>query len=143
MAAAVFAVFIVLGVAGVVLYHSPGWRFSRAYRQIQLGMTRDRIQQLLGRTPDFDCRYKSYQIWYYRHPAPSPFTDEFDKVELKRGATVQSAADLPNAYNWVQCAFDVDGRLYAYTWIGETYTVECTKGSVKGSHLSKLPASDF
>jgi hypothetical protein len=139
----VLAFLVVVGVAGVVLYHSAGWRFSRAYHQIQLGMTQDDVQELFGHPPDFDCRYKSYQIWYFRHPAPSPFTDEFDRVELKRGTTVQSADDLPNTYNWVQCAFDADGRLYAYTWIGETYTVECTKGSVKGSHLSKLAPSDF
>ena len=102
----------------------------------------DDVRELLGPTPDFDCHYKSSQIWYYRPPA-GWFTSNFDEVELERGATVQSLEDLPDVYDHVQLAFDVNGRLHAYTWIGESYTVESTNGSVKGSHFSKLASSDF
>ena len=135
-------VFIFLVTGYVLLYNSPGWRFSRAYDQLDLRMTQDDVRELLGPTPDFDCHYKSSQIWYYRPPA-GWFTSNFDEVELERGATVQSLEDLPDVYDHVQLAFDVNGRLHAYTWIGESYTVESTNGSVKGSHFSKLASSDF
>jgi len=96
---------------------------------------------MFGREPDFECRYKSYEIWYYR--SPCPFARDFDEVELERGAAVASLGDLPDVYDCVQLAFDSSGRLHAYTWIGESYTVQTNSRVVKGSHLSRLSPSDF
>jgi hypothetical protein len=124
-----------------VLRDSPEWQFSGAYSQLELGMTEDAVRGVFGPTPDFDCRYKSSWIWYYR--GPGFFTGDFEDVELERGATVQSLDDLPDVYDHVQLAFDSEGRLHAYTWIGEAYTVESTSGSVSGSHFRELPDSDF
>jgi hypothetical protein len=108
-------------------------------------MPRDEVRNLFGPKPDFDCRYKSYEIWYYRAPQSVLMDDagSFDDVVLERGATVQSLADLPDVFDHVQLAFDPNGRLHAYTWIGETYTVESTSRSVQGSHFSRLSPSDF
>ena len=124
-----------------LLYNSSGWRFSRAYRQLKLGMTQDDVRKLFGTVPDFDCRCKSSQIWYFS--APGFFTGNFEDVDLRRGATVQSLDDLPDVYDHVQLAFDASGRLHAFTWIGETYTVESKSGSVSGSRFSELSSSDF
>ncbi|MFO7901875.1 MAG: hypothetical protein R6U98_04380 [Pirellulaceae bacterium] len=104
-------------------------------------MTQDDVREVFGRGPDFDCRYKSSQIWYYR--APGFFAGDFEDVELSRGATVQSLDDLPDVYDHVQLAFGTQGNLHAYTWIGESYTVESKNGSVGGSHFAKLSPSDF
>jgi len=98
---------------------------------------------LFGTNPDFDCCYKSFEIWYYRAPDWLGLAGDFDDVELERGATVQSLDDLPDVYDHVQLAFDNQGRLHAYTWIGETYTVETKNGSVNGSHFAELSPSDF
>src|SRR5437764_667132 len=104
-------------------------------------MSEDEVTKLFGKKPDFECGYQSYGIWYYR--APGPFTGRFDKIKLESGATVQSLSDLPNVYDHVQLAFDSQGRLHAYTWIGETSTVELKNRSVRGSDFAKLSPSDF
>ena len=104
-------------------------------------MTQDDVRELFGRHPEFDCRYTSFEIWYYR--SPGFFTGDLDDVELNRGATVQSLDDLPDVYDHVQLAFDSQGALHAYTWIGESYTVESKNGSVRGSHFAKLSPCDF
>jgi len=139
LAAVCFAILLTASFA--LLHNSPGWRFFRSYNRLQLGMTQDEVRELFGTNPDFDCRYKSFEIWYYR--APDWHAGDFDDVELERGATVQSLDDLPDVYDHVQLAFDNQGRLHAYTWIGETYTVETKNGSVNGSHFAELSPSDF
>jgi hypothetical protein len=106
-----------------------------------LGMTQDEVQELFGPRLDFECRYKSYQIWYYR--APDFLAGDFDEVRLQRGEELPSLDDLPDVYDHVQLAFDANGRVHAYTWIGETYTVEAKNGSVRGSSFSRLSSSDF
>lgn len=141
LALVVIVPMIVVATSFGLLYHSPGWRFSRSYSRLEFGMSKDDVRALFGRDPDFDCRYKSYEIWYYR--APGFFADKFDNVKLSRGATVPSLRDLPDVYDHVQLAFDAQGRLHAYTWIGESYTVQSKNGSACGSHLAKLPPSDF
>jgi hypothetical protein len=132
---------ILLGTSHALLYDSPAWRFSRAYGQLQLGMTENDVRELLGATPDFECRYRSYRIWYYR--VPDFLAGDFDEVQLDRGVTVSSLADLPDVYDHIQLAIDASGRLHAFTWIGESYTVESMNGSVRGSHFSRLSPSDF
>jgi len=104
-------------------------------------MTQSDVRELFGRRPDFDCRYTSFEIWYCR--APGFFTGSLDGVGLDRGATVQSLDDLPDIYDHVQLAFDRQGALHAYTWIGESYTVESKNSSVRGSHFTKLSPCDF
>ena len=96
-AAIVAAIFLTLSCG--LLYNSPGWRFSRSYSRLQLGMTQDDVRELFGRHPDFDCRYTSFEVWYYR--CPGFFTGNLDDVELNRGATVQSLDDLPDIYDHV------------------------------------------
>ncbi len=104
-------------------------------------MTQDGVRELFGPTPEFDCRFKSSQIWYYR--APGYFSGNFDDVKINRGAMVENLEDLPDVYNYVQFAFDAEGRLHAFTWIGESYTVESTSGSVRGSHFAKRSPAEF
>jgi hypothetical protein len=136
--------FLLLGFA-YYLPRSPGWRFAGAYRQLRLGMSQDDVRKLFGPEIEFACRYKSSDIWYYRAPN-LPFFDlagDFKNSNIERGATVPTLNDLPNVYDHVQLAFDAGGRLHAYTWIGETYTVESTNRSVPGSHFKELSPSDF
>ena len=101
---------------------------------------RDDVRHLFGSKPDFDCRYRSYEIWYYRSPNASVVYN-FDGVGLECGARVQSLADLPDVYDYVQLAFDANGHLHAYTWIGESYTIERANGPAKGSHFKLAPES--
>jgi outer membrane protein assembly factor BamE (lipoprotein component of BamABCDE complex) len=124
-----------------LLYNSPGWRFGRSYRQLQLGMTQSEVRTLFGRSPDFDCRFQSSEIWYYR--SPGIFSSGWEGVELDRGGTAQTLDELPVVYDHVQLAFDAEGVLHAYTWIGETYTVESKKGPVSGSRFTVLSPNDF
>jgi hypothetical protein len=134
IAGAIVAAMIIAGYA--LLQQSPAWRFARAYGQLQLDMSQDQVRELFGRSPDYEYRYKSYRVWYVK--GYGFFSGNFDKVKLKNGDAVQSFDALPDVYDYAQLVFDADGRLYAYRWIGEAYTVESKDGSVNGTHLSKL-----
>jgi hypothetical protein len=135
---------IFLAVAQWLVCRSDGWRFSQGYRQLQIGMNRDQVEDLLGRGSVFECRYKSYEVCYYMVPDPfTPDTKRFDRVRIRRGASVQSLDELPDVYGHVQVAFDANCRLHAYTWIGGRHTVETKNRSVKGNHFSRLRPSDF
>jgi hypothetical protein len=115
----------------------PGPRFTRSYKQLQIGMPRSKVQALFGREPDYHCRVGRSEIWYYR--APGHFTGDFPAGTPESGTLYQEAGELPDVYDHVQLAFDEDGNLVAYTWIGETHTVEYRGGSVNGGHFRLLP----
>ncbi len=46
---------------------------------------------------------------------------------------------LPDLYDHVHKSLDEKRNVSAYTWIGETYTVEYKDGAVEGTHLKLLP----
>lgn len=127
-----------IAVIGSLLFlsASKGWRFSQAYKSLELGKTSAQVQQAFGLPPDFRWHYKASEIWYYR--SHGPFVPNRECVELQNGAAIGSLSELPDAYGYVQLAFDSTGRLCAYTWIGESYNVTYEGGSVPGSHLSKI-----
>jgi len=132
---------VVIGVVWMIAATSPGRKFLRAYQSLHLGKTKDEVRGLFGPTPDFECRFRASDIWYYK--GRSAFAQEFDEVKLERGATVDSLGELPDVHASVQLAFDAEGRLHAYTRSGESYAVESTQGSVDGSHFRVLQPSGF
>ena len=139
LAVAALTVVIVLAVP------SRGRNFSRAYAELQLGMSTDQTLDLLGTEPEFVCYYQSSLIMYFRSP-PNPFLDFSGSIDTNRyayGMRVGALADIPSPYDYVTLAFDTNDNLHAYTWIGETYTVETTKGSFKGSEFSELEPLQF
>ena len=138
---AIACVFILTTIGYFTLVNSPGWKFSRIYNELEPGMSQQEVRNLFGKKPDFDCRLGSSEIWYFQ--GPDDLAGSFDDVDLVRGSTVQTKNDLPDVYDHIQLAFDSGGHLFAYTWIGETYTVESTDGSASGSNLNKLPDSAF
>ena len=99
-------------------------------------MPRSNVQALFGQQPDYDCRFGRSEIWYYAAPG---FTADFPADTPEAGVTYESLNELPDVYDYVQIAFDANGNVAAYTWIGETYTVEYWGGSVRGSHFRLLP----
>ncbi len=115
---------------------SAGRNFYRNYKALRIGMSKTEVQVLFGNTPDYACRFSKSEIWYYR--APGWFTRAFPENTPERGTLYQNIADLPDVYDHVQLAFDSNSQLTAFTWIGESYTVESGSGSVKGSHLKNL-----
>jgi len=128
-------------VAGFALYNSPGWRHSRAYNKLQLGMSKSQVRDLFKREPEYECKLRASDIWYIR--APDFLAGDFSDVDDPSGSTFTSTTELPDVYDHVQLAFDVEDQLHAFTWIGETYTVESTVGSTRGSHFNVLADSDF
>ena len=137
---AVLAALLVI-VAGMFLYNSPGWRFGRAYSELQLGMSKTQVRKLFNREPDYECKLRSSEIWYVC--APDFLAGDFSGINKPSGSIFQTAKALPDVYDHVQLAFDSDDQLHAFTWIGETYTVESTTGSVSGSHFKSLPDANF
>jgi hypothetical protein len=136
-----FTVFVFLTVISTGYLYRSGHQFFDSYNLLQLGMTQDDVRKLFWQTPDFDCRFKSSQIWYYGRKYS--FSSNPDDLEIERGAMVQSLDEIPWIYGHVQLAFDSTGRLHAYTWNGEFSTVESISGSVKGTDISILSPSDF
>jgi len=92
---------------------------------------------MFGQEPDYYCRFGRSEIWYYA--APGTFTGDFPADTPESGATYERLSELPDVYDHVQMAFDENANLTAYTWIGETYTVEYRGGSVRGTHFRLLP----
>jgi len=111
---------------------------NRPYKRIELGMKESEASSLFDANPEYVFYYEGYRIVYYR--SPSRLRDHMyrDIEGYVHGMKVDTLADLPDYYGYYQLAFDTNELLVAYTWIGETYTVESVDGPVKGSHLSKL-----
>ena len=104
-------------------------------------MTKTQVKRLFDKETSYECRLRKSDIWYIK--APDHLAGNFDDVRLPSGSNYTSARTLPDIYDHVQLAFDTDGRLHAYTWIGETYTVESRSGSIPGSHFKELADSNF
>ena len=135
----------VIGVVGYVAYkwhdNSPGRQFNRAYGHLELGMDEDDVHNLYGKPPDFFCYYREYRICYYL--SSGMFAGSLEDVEIEQGATVEMLEELPYFHAAVQVAFDGSGHLHAYTWNGETYTVETFRGAVSGARFAQLDDSYF
>ena len=108
------------------------------YNKLAVGMTISEVEGILKSPLDHVYKYDDFSIHYYR--SPSVLIREPTKISENdmSGKNIGNLGDLPDIYGYYQLAFDSNGVLCAYTWIGETYTVESMTGSVKGSHLSKL-----
>ena len=132
---------LLIVVVGCALYNSPGRQHSRAYNKLRLGMSKSQVRGLFNREPEFKCKLRASDIWYIR--APDFLAGDFTDVDNPRGSRFTSVVELPDVYDHVQLAFDSEGQLHAYTWIGETYTVETTTGSTPGSHFNVLADSQF
>ncbi len=100
-------------------------------------MPRSDVQAMFGQEPDYYCRFGRSEIWYYA--GPGLFTADFPADTPENGANYENLNELPDVYDYVQIAFDENGNVVAYTWIGETYTVEYRGGSVEGTHFRLLP----
>ncbi|MCU0713854.1 MAG: hypothetical protein MUC43_17485 [Pirellula sp.] len=118
-----------------------GHKFLWAYDKLQFGMSKSDVQHLFGVKPAYHCMLGEYEIWYIRDSGF--FTKDFPEEVREPGAKHQSASDLPDAFGYVQLAFDRDDNLFAFTWIGETFSVESVAGTAKGSHFKQLPRGTF
>ena len=141
LAIAIICLITTVAIGYIVIVDSPGRRFGRAYGQLELGMSKNKVRALFSAEPEFECRLRSSDIWYIR--APDDLAGNFENVDIQSGSNVNSTSELPDVYDHVQLAFDSEDRLHAFTWIGETYTVESTTGSTRGSHFNLLPDSNF
>jgi hypothetical protein len=131
---------IALSAGALIVFSSnrcrDGWRFKANYERLALGHPFSEVLDMMGSQPDYEYQYASFRIAYYR--APSIFRGDTDMIGYAHGQVVATLEELPYLYDCVQLAFNSNNVLVAYTWIGETYTVEAIGGSVKGSHLSAL-----
>ena len=118
-----------------------GHKFLWTYEQLQLGMTKSDVQHLFGVKPAYHCMLGEYEIWYIRDCGF--FTKDFPENVPELGAAYQSASNLPDTFGYVQLAFDRDDKLFAFTWIGETFYVESVTGKMSGSHFKQLPSGTF
>jgi hypothetical protein len=112
--------------------------FLSAYRGLQLGMSTALVQATFKRGPDYTYRVGKSTVWYLA--APQAFSRPAAILVPANGSMLPNAASLPDTYDYVTLAFDTNNKLIAFTWIGETYTVEYVGGSSNGTHFRLLPA---
>jgi len=142
-----------LWAAGIVLFGGlivlaffvlPKTMSSGYYRQLEIGMSLAEVQRLYGVEAEFEASYGEFSILYYRPPMRGfmDFTGSIDTGKYELGMEAGSVAELPEPYNFIVVAIR-DGRLHAYTWIGETFAVVTVDGSFRGSKFSDVPESVF
>lgn len=133
----VLAIPILCGLTYMLGLTSPArTTFYRNYKALKMGMPKAEVQALYGESPAYACRLIASEIWYYA--APGRLTGKFPDNTPQRGELYGSAKDLPNVYGHIQLAFDTNNEVIAFTFIGESATVESRGGSVKGSHFKCL-----
>lgn len=133
----VIAVVATAGGAGI--YYSPGNRFMRKYRSLEVGMSEQQVEQLFGKPAEYACEYRRLRIEYYRRPMIPGQSLEIDDPLLPQGVVVAEASELPYIYAAAQVALDEDNRVVAYTLNGETTEIVTSKGRFPGSHFRRLP----
>lgn len=120
---------------------SDGRTFLRKYNQLKLGMSKSDVLHLFGVKPDYECRLGKLDIWYIRDCGF--FSRSFPTNVPERGFEYDSASDLPDTFGYVQIAFDREDSLFAFTWIGESYSVESRLGTFRGSHFRVIKSEAF
>lgn len=123
---------IVALVAGVLL--TVYWRGNARYHfyeSVNVGVPFTSTQK-----PDGFVNYKTYRILYFW--GISPFATRKALPE-----EVSTLSDLPFVYDAIQIVLDVEGRVVAKAWCGETTTIQTIKGSFKGSSLHQLTKTNF
>ncbi len=148
------AVLLIASVALLILNQAIG--DNRWYDCLEIGMHRSLVLERVESKVDLEYKFKSFTILYV--PSSSRFmrrinpssSDPFPSRCMQPhnyedigysgpGSVVNSLNELPDLYGYFQMAFDENELLCAYTLIGESYSVTFTGGTVRGSHLSKLP----
>lgn len=120
----------------LIVWRTDGHKFARAYASLRLGATKQQVVSAFGRSREFWWSYRGYEIWYFT--APGMLRARASDVKSRHGIPIDSLAALPDAYGCVQLAFSPEGRLFAYTWIGETHCVIHADGTARGSHLKVI-----
>jgi len=111
------------------------------YKQLRIGLDKSQVQTLFGDSSDYICQYKDYDIWYYSDNGFA--TQVFPHHKFASHYTFTDVDKLPDTFGYITVAFNHEGKLHAYTWIGETYTVEYDGGSIEGTHFRQIPTSNF
>jgi len=130
-------------VALLVIYarHEPKRQFASHYNELKLGQTKSQVESLFGRPADYRCSFANSEIWYFS--SRGPYSGDLNRLTLPQGSHYQELSKLPDVYDCAQLAFDRNGELHSYTWIGETMNVTSKSGPVPGSHFKVLDADAF
>lgn len=132
---------LLIAVGGIYIATAPQRQLGRCYNRLHLGQTKQQVEAVFERRPDYRCLFENSEIWYYS--PVSTFPVDMGSNALPNGARYRELRDLPDVYDNVQLAFDRNGALHAYTHIGEELHVTSTRGPVKGSHFKVLARTSF
>ena len=133
------AFFLFLAISVLFYMRSSGLQFLRSYKQLELGMSKHDVEELFDAKPYFECSLDSSTVWYFSRPLSF-----FDGVLIADpNSHYTSPKDLPQPYASVILAFTPDEKLHAFTWIGETNTIETLQGSFEGTDLSTLSLEEL
>jgi hypothetical protein len=124
---------------GAFVYFAPGNEFQRAFCKLKLGMTKSETDAVFGKIPEYECRFRSYRVRYYRRPliyGHRPKRVEGDNLPPRDVANTIS--EIPYIYASAQLLFDAEDRLVAFTQNGETDTIETSHGRLIGDRLDRL-----
>ncbi|GAA5497551.1 hypothetical protein Rhal01_03747 [Rubritalea halochordaticola] len=117
-------------IAGVVYVTCYRVRDLDRYNQLELGLEKGEVLEIFDRLPVYECRYRGLEIIYLE--GQSLFRE---KMENQEETDYKSLNALPDPFDFFMLAFDAEQKLVAYTWCGETTTIQTAVGEAKGSHF--------
>jgi hypothetical protein len=133
---AVVAFLATLVAAFSVVYWSEGYRFTRQYDKLHIGLSREAVVALLGREPDVECRFGSASVLYFNRRS---LVDSETPENVSTHPVTRD--EIPYLYAHAQLLLDSKNRLIAYTLMGETTTVVTAVGTFAGSRLIDIDDS--
>ena len=138
--------FVLLLVVGVIVGFPIGytaWTGVRARQfyarldTLKLAMQQSDIEAAFRRPADYVCRVQSNTVLYLSR------RDLFDGHPASVPNSVDSHKDLPWIYGAGQFLLNADGKLVAYSVIGEEVYVHTSEGDFSGSSIQVLEKSVF
>lgn len=110
---------------------------SDHYQRIELGMTRTEVKAIVGRDPDYSCRFRDATVDYF---FPRVNFRTMNPGELPGMISIKD--EIPDIYAAIQVLRDREGTVRAIAWTGESNYIKTLKGEVVGSNVRVL-ADDY
>lgn len=133
-------------------FYRWNWPIVTQYEALEIGQSHHEVTEIFGREPDLTCEIGNSQVdCFLGNPYPGAdtcfwvMTKEGDVRldDLSSKYVCDSPKDLPYAYAGVQVLIGPEGKVEAYTHMGEEVAIHTADGDVSGDEFSKLDASFF
>ena len=135
---------VALVLVSAVLVAAMFWHYwppSKA--SLELGMTTEKVEADFGRSFAYTLTFRECTIgWMPINPLEHFLNDLEDVLtgasRIDTEAAVDSVDQLPTVYAYLECLFNPEGKLVAYTFSGEEVKIHTVIGALPGQMLCEL-----